>query len=461
MPVLENFEKEHSSDLLHRLNDALESGMYVQVRDMINQLPAADVAHMLESTPPKERKMLWKLLDGEREGEVLQFLNEEILNAFAEEMEPADLAAATVNLDTDDVVDILGDLPDQVTKEVLASMSYQDRIRIEQALKYPEDTAGGLMNTDTVSVRPTVSIEVVLRYLRMRKEIPKNTDSIYVVDDEDRLIGTVQLASLITSQPDQLVEEVLDQEIEAIPAELPDADVASVFERYDLVSAPVVDQHGKLLGRITIDDVLDVIIEDADHSLMSMAGLDESDDTFAPVFTSAKRRAVWLGINLVTVMVAAFVIGLFEHTIAAVTALAILLPIVPSMGGIAGTQSLTLVIRGLSAGHISSSNFKWLMMKELGVSIINGLLWALVVGGCVYLWFSFVQQSDYAVQLGITIAGAMTVNLVAGATVGAVLPMVMTKMNIDPALSGGVVLTTVTDMVGFFAFLGLATFFFM
>lgn len=461
MPVLENFEKEHSSDLLHRLNDALESGMYVQVRGMLNQLPAADVAHMLESTPPRERKMLWKLLDGEREGEVLQFLNEEILNAFAEEMEPADLAAATANLDTDDVVDILGDLPDNVTKEVLASMSYQDRTRLEQALQYPEDTAGGLMNTDTVSVRPTVTIEVVLRYLRMRKEIPKNTDSIYVVDDEDRLIGTVQLASLITSQPEQLVEEVLNQEIEAIPAELPDADVASVFERYDLVSAPVVDQHGKLLGRITIDDVLDVIIEDADHSLMSMAGLDESDDTFAPVFTSAKRRAVWLGINLITVMVAAFVIGLFEQTIAAVTALAILLPIVPSMGGIAGTQSLTLVIRGLSVGHISSSNFKWLMMKELGVSIINGLLWAFVVGICVYFWFSFVQQSEYAIQLGITIAGAMTVNLIAGATVGALLPMVMTKMNIDPALSGGVVLTTVTDMVGFFAFLGLATYFFM
>lgn len=461
MPVLENFEKEHSSDLLHRLNDALESGMYVQVREMLNQLPAADVAHMLESTPPKERKMLWRLLDSEREGEVLQFLNEEILNAFAEEMEPADLAAATANLDTDDVVDILGDLPDNVTKEVLASMSYQDRIRLEQALQYPEDTAGGLMNTDTVSVRPTVTIEVVLRYLRMRKELPKNTDSIYVVDDQDLLIGTVQLSSLITSQPEQLVEEVLNQEIEAIPAELPDADVASVFERYDLISAPVVDQQGKLLGRITIDDVLDVIIEDADHSLMSMAGLDESDDTFAPVFTSAKRRAVWLGINLITVMVAAFVIGLFEHTIAAVTALAILLPIVPSMGGIAGTQSLTLVIRGLSVGHISSSNFRWLMMKELGVSIINGLLWAFVVGVCVYFWFSFVQSSVYAVQLGITIAGAMTVNLIAGATAGALLPMVMTKLNIDPALSGGVVLTTITDMVGFFAFLGLATFFFM
>jgi len=460
MPVLENFEKEHSSDRLHQLNDALESGLFVQVRVMLNRLPPADIAHMLESTPPKERKVLWRLVDCEREGEVLQFLNEDLLTAFAEDMAPADLAAAMSNLDTDDLADILGDLPDKITKEVLASMNYQDRTRIEQALQYPEDTAGGLMNTDTVAVRQAVTIEVVLRYLRMKKEIPKNTDSIYVVDNQDKLIGTVQLATLITSQPDQMVEEVVNSEIEAIKAALPDTDVASIFERRDLVSAPVVDDEGKLLGRITIDDVLDVIIEDADHSLMSMAGLDENDDTFAPVFTSAKRRAVWLGINLITVMVAAFVIGVFEETIAAVTALAILLPIVPSMGGIAGTQTLTLVIRGLSVGHISNSNFRWLMMKELGVSIINGLLWAFVVGICVFSWFTLVQYSDYAVQLGLTIAGAMTINLIAGATLGAILPMMMTKMKIDPALSGGVVLTTVTDMVGFFAFLGLATLFF-
>lgn len=460
MPVLDNFEKEHSSDQLHQLNDALESGLFVQVRTMLNQLPPADLAHMLESTPPKERKVLWRLVDSEREGEVLQFLNEDLLTAFAEEMVPADLAAAMSKLDTDDLADILGDLPDKITKEVLASMNYQDRTRIEQALQYSEDTAGGLMNTDTVAVRPAVTIEVVLRYLRMRKEIPKNTDSIYVVDNQDKLVGTVQLSTLITSHPEQMVEEVVDGEIEAIPVALPDTDVASLFERHDLVSAPVVDEQGKLLGRITIDDVLDVIIEDADHSLMSMAGLDENDDTFAPVFTSAKRRAVWLGINLITVMVAAFVIGVFEETIAAVTALAILLPIVPSMGGIAGSQTLTLVIRGLSIGHISYSNFRWLLMKELGVSIINGLLWAMVVGLCVFSWFSYVQYSNYALQLAITIAGAMTINLIVGATLGAILPMIMTRLKIDPALSGGVVLTTVTDMVGFFAFLGLATLFF-
>ncbi len=460
MPVLENFEKEHSSGRLHQLNDALESGMFVRVRAMLNQLPAADVAHMLESTPPKERKVLWRLVDSDREGEVLQFLNEDLLKAFVEEMAPADLAAATAKLDTDDLADILGDLPDKVTKEVLSSMGFQDRTRIEQALKYPEDTAGGLMNTDTIAIRPAVTIELVMRYLRMQKNIPKSTDSIYVVDTHDMLIGTVHLSTLITSQPDQMVEELLDHEIEAIPAALPDTDVASLFERHDLVSAPVIDDEGKLLGRITIDDVLDVIIEDADHSLMSMAGLDESDDTFAPVFTSAKRRALWLGINLITVITAASFIGIFEKNIQAIATLAVLLPIVASMGGVAGTQSLTLVIRGMSIGHISSNNFRWLVFKELGVSLLNGTVWAVVTGLCAYLWYTNSDNySIHAVGLGLSVGGAMMINLIAGTVFGAILPMILTKMDIDPALSGGVILTTVTDLIGFISVLGLATIF--
>lgn len=460
MPVLENFEKEHSSNRLHQLNNALESGMFVQVRTMLNQLPAADVAHMLESTPPKERKVLWRLVDSDREGEVLQFLNEDLLTAFAEEMAPSDLAAAMAKLDTDDLADILGDLPDKITQEVLSSMSFQDRTRIEQALKYPEDTAGGLMNTDTIAVRPAVTIEVVLRYLRMQKEIPKSTDSIYVVDTHDVLIGTVYLSTLITSQPEQMVEEVVEEEIEAIKVGLPDDDVARLFERHDLISAPVVDEEGKLLGRITIDDVLDVIIEDAEHSLLSMAGLDENDDTFAPVFTSAKRRALWLGINLITVITAASFIGIFEKNIQAIATLAVLLPIVASMGGVAGTQSLTLVIRGMSIGHISSNNFRWLVFKELGVSLLNGLVWALIIGFCAYFWYvNSNNYSSHAIGLGLSVGGAMMINLIAGTVFGAVLPMILTKLDIDPALSGGVILTTVTDLIGFLSVLGLATIF--
>ncbi len=459
MPILDDFET-NSNDHIQQLNHALQSGMFIQIRLMLNELPPADVAHFLESTRPKERNILWRLINTEREGQVLQFLDDEIRNEFARKMDPAALAAATRDLAIDDQADILGDLPAKVVKEVLASMRVQDRHRVEHALSYPEDTAGGLMNTDVVTVRPLVTIEVVMRYLRMKAKLPDNTDSIYVVDANDKFIGSIKLTSLITSQPDQTVEDVLDTNVHPINMSLPDDEVARLFERRDLLSAPVIDTEGKLLGRITIDDVVDVIIEDADHSLMSMAGLDENDDTFAPVFTSARRRAIWLGINLITVIGASFVIGVFEETIAAVTALAILLPIVPSMGGIAGTQTLTLVIRGLSVGHISKNNFRWLMIKELGVAVLNGLLWAFVVGFSVYCWFGLVQESKYAVQLGITIGGAMVVNLIAGATLGAILPMVMTKMKIDPALSGGVVLTTVTDMVGFFAFLGLATLFF-
>lgn len=464
MPILENFENEYSSDHIQRLNSALQSGMFLQVRMMLNELPAADVAHFLESTPPKERNILWRLINTEREGQVLQFLDDEIRNEYAANMEPAALAAATRDLDIDDQADILGDLPDKIVKEVLASMRVQDRHRIEHALSYPEDSAGGLMNTDVVTVRPLVTIEVVLRYIRMKGTLPNNTDSIYVVDASDKLIGSVRLSTLITSQPDETVEQLLDANIQAIPIGLPDDDVARLFERRDLISAPVVDKQGRLLGRITIDDVVDVIIEDADHSLMSMAGLDENDDTFAPVITSAKRRAVWLGINLITVIVAVSVIGVFEETIKIVTALAILQPIVPNMGGIAGTQTLTLVIRGLSVGHISNSNFRWLMMKELGVSILNGILWAMVAGVSVYLCFGFIdyfaEYAEHALNLGYTIAGAMSITLVVGAMLGTILPMIMRRLDIDPALSGGVVLTTVTDMVGFFAFLGLATLFF-
>jgi len=460
MGSAENFDINHDDQRLQQLNEALQSGMFVQVRMMLNELPPADVAHFLEATPPKERRILWRLINTEREGQVLQFLDDEIRNEFASEMDPAALAAATKDLDIDDQADILGDLPDRIVKEVLASMRVQDRQRIEHALSYPEDTAGGLMNTDVVTVRPQVTIEVVLRYLRMKGELPANTDSIYVVDAEDKYLGAIKLSTLITSQPEQTVDEVLESEVTPVPVDMPDAEVARLFERRDLLSAPVVDADGKLLGRITIDDVVDVIMEDADHSLMSMAGLDENDDTFAPVLTSAKRRAIWLGINLITVMVAASVIGIFEDTIKIVTALAILQPIVPSMGGVAGTQTLTLVIRGISVGHISDNNFKWLMMKELGVSLVNGILWALVIGLSVYLWFSLTEYQQHAFYLGLTIAGAMTINLVVGALFGALLPVIMTRLNIDPALSGGVVLTTVTDMVGFFAFLGLATLFF-
>ncbi len=453
--MIETYEQEQNTDQIQQLNDALDSGMFVHVRMMLNDMPASDVAHLLESSPPRARNLLWKLVNVEREGEILNYLNDEIRNNFVDQMAPEHLAQALEGLETDDLADIIGELPESVYLEVMASMSEQDRHRIEAALVFPEDTAGGLMNLDTITIRAKVTVDVVLRYLRM-KGLPETTDSIYVVDLHDRLLGSVSLARLITSRAETVVEDLLDGNLESIPASMPANEVAQIFERRDLLSAPVVDEEGRLLGRITIDDVVDVIREEAEHSLMSMAGLDETDDTFAPVWSSARRRALWLGINLLTVIIAAQVIGIFEDTIKIVTALAILQPIVPSMGGVAGTQTLTLVIRGLSLGHVISGNVRWLVMKELGVSLINGVLWAVAVGTLTYFWF----PEEHALYLAIAIGGAMVVNLVVGVFAGATLPIFLKKVNIDPALSGGVILTTITDVVGFFTLLGFATLFF-
>ncbi len=445
---------------LQLLNKALEDGQLVPVQNLLTELKSADIAHLLESTPPRIREAIWNIIDKEREGDVLQHLNDEVRQYFIEQMQPQELADVVSELDTDDAVDILEDLSENISNQVLRRLDQQNRAQIEQALSYPEETAGGLMNIDTILIRPRVSVEVVLRYLRIRGNLPANTDQLYVVDSNDILIGSVALSAILTCDPETQITQIINDDPFTIPVEMDEVEVSQIFERYDLITAPVVDKAGKLLGRITIDDVVDVIIEEADHSLLSMAGLDEEADTFGPVVATAKRRAIWLGINLITVILAALVIGLFENTIAKVTLLAVLLPIVPSMGGIAGTQTLTLVIRGMSLGHISDGNKAYLMKKELAVSIINGVLWALVIASLVYAFAAFKQADINHLHLAITIGGAMLFNLVTGVFVGATLPLIMKKMNIDPAIAGGVVLTTVTDVAGFFALLGLATFFF-
>ncbi|MBD3654531.1 magnesium transporter [Kangiella sp.] len=445
---------------LQLLNNALDSGHLIPVRNLLEELRSADIAHLLESTPPRVRNVIWQLLDKEREGDVLQHLNDEIRQSFIEQMQPQELANALADLDTDDVVDILGDLSQNISNQVLRLLDEQNRAQIEHALSYPEDSAGGLMNIDTIMIRPRVSVEVVLRYLRIRGNMPPNTDHLYVVDSRDVLIGSVPISSILTCDPETPITQIVDKETFTIPVDMPETEVAQIFERHDLVSAPVLDENGRLLGRITIDDVVDVIREEADHSLMSMAGLDELEDTFGKVAATAKKRAIWLGINLLTVILAALVIGLFEGTIAQVTLLAVLLPIVPSMGGIAGTQTLTLVIRGMSLGHIGEGNKGYLLKKELAVSIINGVLWALVIAGLVYAYSYFKESGINHMYLAITIGGAMLFNLITGVVSGAVLPLFLKKINIDPAIAGGVVLTTVTDVAGFFALLGLATLFF-
>jgi len=439
---------------LQELNDALDSGAFIQARHMLNHtLKPAHTAHLLESSPPREREILWNLVDPELEGEVLQHLSYEIQAEFVNQMNTEELLQATENLDTDHFADILQQLPTKVMQEVLNSLGQQDRERLEQALSYPEDTAGGLMNTDVVSIRPDLTIDAVLRYLRRHDSIPEMTDNLFVVTRKDNYIGLLPLTSLLVSDPNTLISEVMDTEREAIPADLDETDVANLFERNDWVSAPVVNQEGRLVGRITIDDVVDVIREEVDHSLMLMAGLDEDEDTFAPVLKTARRRAVWLGINLLTALLASMVIGLFQDTIEQVVALAILMPIVASMGGIAGSQALTLVIRGQALGHVEQSNIGYLLNREIIVGVLNGLLWATVVASIASWWFS-----DFTI--GLIIAIAMVINLVVAAIFGTSLPVILKAMNIDPALAGGVILTTITDVVGFCAFLGLATLFY-
>ena len=441
---------------LDTLSEALQSENLKQIRYMLNKgMRPVEVAHLLEKTPPRERRILWNLISSENEGDVLQHLGEDIQAEIISEMDAASLLALTESLDTDDLADILQQLPDTIMQEMLQNMDLQNRERVEAVLSYPEDTAGGLMNTDTVTMRPDITVETALRYLRRHRELPDNTDSIFVVSRrKNTLIGVLPITRLLISDPQMLVREIMRTEQDhAIPAEMPELDVARIFEQRDLISAPVVNEERQLLGRITIDDIVDVIREDADHSLMSMAGLDEDEDTFAPVMRTSRRRAVWLGINLLTAFLASAVIGLFEATIDRVVALAVLMPIVASMGGIAGSQTLTLVIRGQALGHIERHNIGWLFNREMVVSLINGIIWAAVVAAVSMLWF---QDTT----IGIVIALAIIINLLAGAMAGSLLPMFLKQAGIDPALAGGVLLTTITDVVGFFAFLGLATFFY-
>lgn len=440
---------------LHSINAALETGGLQQVKRTINTgLAPAEVAHLIESSPPKVRKMLWELVEKENEGEVLQHLSDEISASFLNEMSAEELVDLTSELDTDDVADLLQQLPEHVSNDVLRGMDSEDRSRLETVLSYPEDSAGGLMNTDTVTVRADITLDVVLRYLRRHRSLPEMTDNLLVINRNEEFIGILAINKLLVSDLKQTVREVMTTDTQTLHASMDEEDVAKIFERHDLVSAPVVDNHGKLIGRITIDDVVDVIRDTADHSLMSMAGLDEEEDTFAPALKTGRRRALWLGINLITAFIASAVIGLFDQTIERLVALAVLMPIVASMGGIAGSQVLTLVIRGQALGHISSSNVRWLLNRELAVGFFNGLLWAAVIAAITLFWFN-------DPQLAWIIAAAIVINLLVAALSGAALPLILKRQRIDPALAGGVILTTITDVVGFFSFLGLASIFYL
>ena len=447
-------ESQFQKDHVLELSQAIDSGSLYQVRQMIKTLPTAGIAHLLESSPPQTRSVLWQLVDKDAEGEVIQYLNEDLQNEILSDLNAEEVAELTEGLEDDDLADILQQLPQQLAREVLQAMDLQDRQRVETILSYDEDTAGGLMNTDTITVRRNHTVELVLRYLRRHNSIPEMTDNLLVVNRNDEFLGILPLREVLVSDPNISVREVMHEDVEAIPVDMEATQVAQLFEQHDWVSAPVVDSEGKLLGRITIDDVVDVIRDSTEHSLMSMAGLDEEDDTFAPVIKTARRRALWLGVNLCTAILASMVIYLFQDTLDQVVYLAVLMPIVANMGGVAGTQTLTLVIRELALGHISSSNSRWLLRRELGVAGLNGLLWAVVISVVAFLWYQ-------ELRLSCIIAAAMMINLIIAALAGAYLPLFLKRLNVDPALAGSVALTTVTDSIGFFAFLGLAQTFYL
>ena len=435
---------------LETLREALGQGAGRQVHRLVNSMHPAEIASLLESLPPAQREVVWDLVDPELAGDVLVELNDEVRVDLIDEMEAAELVAAAESLELDDLADLLGDLPEHVHQQVLRSMDSRDRERLNTVLSFEPDSAGGLMNTDTVSVRPDVTLETVLRYLRMRGEIPEKTDSLFVVNRHDRYLGTLSLTHLLIEDPERTVGEVMSAEAEAIAPETPASQVASLFQDRDLLSAPVVSHDGRLLGRITVDDVVDVIRDEADHSVMSMAGLDEDADMFAAVVPSARRRGVWLGINLATAFLAAWVVGLFETTIQNIVALAVLMPIVASMGGVAATQTLTLIVRGLALGQVERTNARWLMTKEIAVALLNGFAWATVVAIVAMLWFR-------SWRIAGVIFAAMVVNLVAAALAGVTVPLLLKRMGVDPAVAGGVIVTTVTDVVGFASLLGLGT----
>ena len=438
---------------LQNLMISLEASNHDEAKYQIKELHPGEIARLLEAIQPKDRAVIWPGIEVSIQGEVLKEVNEDVQSQLIGEMSVDDLVKATEKLDTDDLADIVPNLPESAVHSLLLTLDFKHRERLNKILSYPEDSAGGLMNTDFITVRPDVTIRAVIRYLRLLKEMPVDTDQIFVVDRDFNYLGSLLITTLLTEGPEQMVASLTSNEAsKPINANTDESEVAILFEQRNLISAPVIDENNQLVGRITIDDVVDVIRDQAEHSVMSMVGLDEDEDVFAPIFQSSKRRSVWLGVNLITAFIAVYFIGLFEATLQQKIALAILMPVVASMGGIAGTQTLIIVTRGIATGRVTSANIKTLINKEVAVSGLNGIIWSVVIGLITYYWFS-------DILLSLVIALAIITNLLVAAFSGAFLPLALTKLKIDPALAGGVILTTITDVIGFVAFLGLAALF--
>ena len=441
---------EQKNDNLKIILDEASNLSLNQIRRLLKNMSASEIAHALESSPPKQRNLLFSLLKTEEEGDVLFELGEEIQQDLVSNISNDELTKAVKELELDEIVDILQNLPKERMQNILSNMSMVDRQRIEMGLTFKDDTAGGLLNTDVISVRPNNTINEVINYLRDQGDLPENTDKIFVVNNDNEYLGQLLISVIITSDPSMIVREIMETEISPIDIDLSDKEVAVIFERNNLISSSVIDKEGKLIGRITIDDVVDVIREDADQNLLGMAGV--AEDTFAPPGRAAKTRVFWLGLNLITAFIAASAISIFQDIIDKIVYLAVLMPIVASMGGVAATQTLTIVLRGLTLEQINTSNIGWLFKRELAVSILNGIVLSALVGLVTYLWFN-----DKIISF--LISFALIINLISSVIAGILVPLILRKFNQDPAIGGSVVVTTVTDVIGFISFLGLATIF--
>ena len=438
---------------LQNLMTALEASDHDEAKHQIKELHPGEIALLFEAIQPKDRSILWPGIEISIQGEILKEVSEDVQSQLIAEMSVDSLVKATEKLDTDDLADIVPNMPESAVHSLLLTLDFKHRERLNTVLSYPENSAGGLMNTDFITVRPDVSIRAVIRYLRLLKEMPVDTDQVFIVDRDFNYLGSLLITSLLTEDPGQMVEQFISNDFsKPVRADTDESEVALLFEQRNLISAPVIDENNQLVGRITIDDVVDVIRDQAEHSVMSMVGLDEDEDVFAPIIQSSKKRSIWLGVNLITAFIAVYFIGLFEATLQQKIALAILMPVVASMGGIAGTQTRIIVTRGIATGRVTTANIKALINKEVAVSGLNGIIWSIVIGLITYYWFS-------DMLLSLIIALAIITNLVVAAFSGAFLPLLLSKLRIDPALAGGVILTTITDVIGFVAFLGLASLF--
>ena len=443
---MQNSEKKLSTVI----ND-LEKERENSVKNTLSSLSPYEIARLLESIEPKRREILWQLIDQDDEGEVLKELVEDVRQNIIEEMDAEELIAATQDMELDDLADILNDLPNQITDQVIKALDQEDQVRLESVISFEEDTAGGLTNPNILTIRRGISINGLIRYLRSLEQLPSNTNYIYVINRHNEYLGSVKLLDLFTDNRDKPIESIMDQSVKPINATVKANDVAIEFQNLDLISAPVVDSNDRLLGEITVDDVVDVIQDQANSEIFNMAGLDDEDDIFAPVFLSSRRRAVWLGANLVTAFIVASAVSLFQDALDQIVILAVLMPIVASMGGVAGNQTLILVIRGVAMGRIQASNAFRLLTREFLVALVNGVFWSVIVSVLAVLFFNTTWS------IGLIVGASMLINILASSIAGVSIPFLLRRMGIDPALASGVLMVTLTDVLGFVTFLGLAS----